>query len=102
LHAKQLIEELEKSNQNLVASQKLAQKPKLNHQEITEVKNQLDNSRQILAAAAAHTQSVEKASRLQTQVKPVKIHEQSNKTNYLPYLVGGLVIFGSLVLGLFF
>jgi len=101
LHAKQLIEELEKSNQNLVASQKLAQKPKLNHQEITEVKNQLDNSRRILAAAAAHTQSV-KESQFQAPSKTKITHEQSNKTNYFPYLVSGLVIFGFATLGLFF
>jgi colicin import membrane protein len=101
-NTEQLIERLEKSGKDLTASQKLVQNPKLNHQDLIEVKDQLDNSRRILAAAAAHTQSVEKASQLQAQVKPTKIHEQSNKTNYLPYLVGGLVISGSLVLGLFF
>ena len=100
-NTKQLIERLEKSGKDLTASQKLAQNPKLNHQDLIEVKDQLDNSRRILAAAAAHTQSVEKASQLQTQVKPTKIHEQS-KANYLPYLVGGLAIFGFLALGLFF
>jgi chromosome segregation ATPase len=103
-NTEQLIEKLGKSGKNLTASQKLVQNPKLNHQDIIEVKNQLDNSRRIIAAAAAHTQSVERTMPLQLreQVKPTKINEQPNKINYFPYLISGFVISGLLVLGLLF
>lgn len=103
-NAEQLVEKLEKTGKDLTASQKLVQNPKLSHRDIIEVKNQLDSSRQILAAAAAHTKTVEHTTPRFKNIEPTRVHEEkSNKNNYLSYyLIGGGVTFGFLALGLFF
>lgn len=102
VNVKQLIEKLGKVGKNLTASQKLVQKPKLNYQEVAEVKNQLENSRQVLVAAAAHTQSaVSQATLPKAEIKPVKVQENRPQNQLFSLFIGGVFLFGisTLILG---
>jgi len=98
--AKKTVEQLAETHQKLKEVDKLTQKSNPNNEELNNVKEQLNNSQQMLAAAAAaHRQLIqEKRFQPQTEIKPVV---PSQPKNYVPYLIGGLVIFGAsaLVLG---
>lgn len=98
---KKAVEQLAKVHQELKEVDKLTQKSNPNNEELNNMKEQLNNSQQTLAAAAAaHRQPLiqEKRFQPQTEIKPVA---PSQPKNYVPYLIGGLVIFGAsaLVLG---
>jgi len=98
---KKAAEQLVETHQKLIEVNKLTQKSNPNNEELNKIKEQLNNSRQTIAAAAAHRQPLLfKKNNHKTEVKSVA---PSQPKSHVSYLIGGLVILGVsvLILGYF-
>jgi len=86
------LEQLTKTQQGLAEVNQLAQKNSPDAEELDKIKGQLDNSQQVIAAVAAHQQAVSSEKPLSSgaEIKPAP----KPTKNHVPYLVGGLAIFG--------
>ncbi|CAI2180310.1 14228_t:CDS:2 [Funneliformis geosporum] len=97
-----VIKQLTKTQQELKKIDQLTPKNNPQEEQLNSLREQLDNSQQALSAAAAHRQSLLPAQQVQSaaESQPVTF---SQPKNYTPYLVGGLVLFGTslLILGYF-
>ncbi|CAH1765661.1 306_t:CDS:10, partial [Entrophospora sp. SA101] len=99
----QKVEKLEKTQHELKEIDKLSQKISLNAEELKDLKEQLNSSRQEIQtiAAAAHTQPLIPTNQPQAEIKIVAPKKVPPKTiNHTPYLIGGLALLLGSVLGI--
>lgn len=99
LDTEKAVEQLTKTRQKLKKIDQLTPKTNPKDEQLNSLREQLNNSQQILVAAAAHRQSLIQAKQVQpqTEIKPTTLSQPKNR---VPYLVGGLFLFGVSILTL--